>query len=227
MGKILTARATEVTSIQEEGASDLISGWRMIKAHRNRIIKDRDFCFFGFVCSCFIHIYISKPRNNTEYYLQCIFVKWINGLLDFSHFQIVSYSPILLFSNTAIWFISFRMTAIPPHSSIKLRLSLSFIFFSFYEFDSPCKYAIYFHFTTFSFIPSLEVVEETLTLNFILFLMLKLPASAISLFKILFGFPSSSPLSLLLLYPLPTTSSLLTGQSVFICSPLMFYITLD
>lgn len=131
MGKILTARATEVTSIQEEGASDLISGWRMIKAHRNRIVKDRDFCFFGFVCSCFIHIYISKPRNNTEYYLQCIFVKWINGLLDFSHFQIVSYSPILLFSNTAIWFISFQMTAIPPHSSIKLRLSLSFIFIFF------------------------------------------------------------------------------------------------
>ena len=33
------------------------------------IMKDRDFGFFGFVCSCFIHIYIPKPRNNTEYYV--------------------------------------------------------------------------------------------------------------------------------------------------------------
>lgn len=122
-------------------------------------MKGRDFCLFLFVCSCFMHIYIPKARNNTKYYVQCTFVNGMNELLDFSHFQIFSYSPNLLFPNKTIWLTAFWMTAIPSHLSIKFRLSLFFM-----TLIHSANNAIYLILPLSVSSPSLEVVEETLVL---------------------------------------------------------------
>lgn len=106
--------------------------------------KGSNFCLFVFICflGAVLFTFISPmPRNNTEHYVQCIFVNWMNELLNFSNSQIFTCSPILLFSNTS-GLLPFRwLSYILTHQ--KFRLFFSWLWptlqichlFSFYHFQ--------------------------------------------------------------------------------------------